>query len=350
MGAASCGRTTVGARLGRFVRAGLALATLAAGPVLLAAPATAQTPAPVASIGIRLLDVPVAARDDSRARIYIVDHLNPGTTIERRVEVSNGGDAAEHVVLYAAAARIKGDSFVGSAGHTANELSSWSSVTPAEADVAPGGTTTATVVIKVPSDAAPGEQYGVIWAEERSATAPATGTGGGVVEVSRVGIRLYVSVGPGGPPAADFAIDAMTAGRSPDGAPMVSAQVHNTGGRALDMSGTMSLASGPGGLRAGPFRAQLGSTLAPGSSQPVTIHLADSVPAGPWTAKVTLESGLTERSASARIKFPSSGQAAPVAVTESGSPPWAIIGAGITVALVLLLLATWWALRRRRAV
>lgn len=300
---------------------------------------------PAGGIGVRLLDAPVAARDDPRARVYIVDHISPGTTIERRIEVSNSGAAGERVVLYAAAATINGDSFVGSAGHTRNELSTWSSVTPADGYVAPGDTTIATVTIRVPSDAAPGEQYGVIWAEARSAGVP----GGGVVQVSRVGIRLYVSVGPGGPPAADFSIDSMTASRSSDGKPMVSAQVHNTGGRALDMNGRLSLSAGPGGLRAGPFQAQLGSTLAIGDSQPVTVHLADSLPAGPWTANVTLKSGLTERNATATITFPSSGEAAPVIVDKSRSLPWAFIGAVVALVLILLLATIWWTVRRRRA-
>ena len=104
---------------------------------------------------------------------------------------------------------------------------------------------TATVTIAVPSDAASGEQYGVVWAEARSAP----GAGGGVIQVSRVGIRLYVSVGPGGPPRANFAIDSLTAERAPDGRPTVVAAVHNTGRRALDLNGTLQLLSGPGGLQ-----------------------------------------------------------------------------------------------------
>src|SRR5437762_204087 len=78
-------------------------------------------------------------------------------------------------------------------------------------------------------------------------------TGGGITQVSRVGIRLYISVGAGGPPAAAFTIDTLTAQRSADGAPTVVAAVQNTGGRALDMNGSMELRNGPGGLSAGPY-------------------------------------------------------------------------------------------------
>ena len=52
------------------------------------------------------------------------------------------------------------------------------------------------MTIAVPRDAAPGERYGVVWAEVRAA-APAAG---GITQVSRVGIRIYLSVGPGGRP------------------------------------------------------------------------------------------------------------------------------------------------------
>ena len=101
------------------------------------------------------------------------------------------------------------------------------------------------------------------------------------LQVSRVGIRLYLSVGPGGSPAADFTIDSLTAVRSPDGQPMVLATVHNTGGRALDMSGTLELSDGPGGLSAGPFPATLGTTLGIGDTEPVTIALDEADPHRP---------------------------------------------------------------------
>ena len=236
-----------------------------------AAPGPAPRAATAGSIGLRLLDVPVTARDDPRARLYIVDHLAPGTVIHRRIEVSNTTASTVHIVLYPAAATIGKGSFVGAAGHTPNDLTTWASVRPDASDVPAGGRVTATVTITVPRDAAPGEQYGVVWAEARSAP-PA---GGGITQVSRVGIRLYLSVGPGGPPAANFTIDSLTAKRSPDGRPMVVASVHNTGGRALDMNGTLQLSAGPGGLSAGPFPANLGVTLAIGDTEPSR---------SPWTS------------------------------------------------------------------
>jgi hypothetical protein len=296
-----------------------------------AAPSPATRGSTEGGIGLRLLDVPVAERNDPRAQIYIVDHLAPGTVIQRRIEVSNTTASSVHVVLYAAAASIAKGSFLGAAGHTPNDVSTWTSVRPGASDILAGGRVTATVTIAVPSDAAPGEQYGVVWAEARSASV----AGGGIVQVSRVGIRLYLSVGPGGAPASNFTIDSLTAERSPDGHPMVLATVHNTGGRALDMSGTLQLLAGPGGLSAGPFPATLGTTLAIGDTEPVTFALDKRIPAGPWNARITLQSGLLERSAQATLTFPDIGAAPPVNTT-SARPGW--LGLALAGLIVLLLL------------
>ncbi len=197
-----------------------------------------------------------------------------------------------------------------------------------------GGGATTTVTIRVPDGAAPGERYGIAWAEVRDAP----GAGGGITQVSRVGIRLYISVGPGGAPAADFAIDSVRAERSVDGLPMVVETVRNTGGRALDMNGTVVLARGPGGLSAGPFPARLGTTLGIGDAERVTTFLDRQMPSGPWAARVTLRSGLVQRKAHATITFPDA--------SGGSSDHWiALAGA---LGLLLLLLATGMTHRRRR--
>ena len=318
------------------------LAALAAPGVASADP---PSPTPAAgnggSIGLRLLEAPVTARDDPRARVYIVDHLAPGAVISRRIEVSNTTGGVAHVELYPAAASITHSSFLGAAAHTPNELSSWTSVSPTAADVPARGHTTATVTIAVPRDAAPGEQYGVVWAEVRSAPAA------GITQVSRVGIRLYLSVGAGGPPAANFTINSLTAGRTPDGQPTVLASVHNTGGRALDKNGTLQLLTGPGGLSAGPFPANLGTTLAIGDTEPVTVTLDKQLPAGPWNAHITLKSGLLAHTAAATITFPATGSAVTVPTTNSPGRPW-LAAAGIPALLLAALAALLIIVLRRR--
>lgn len=315
----------------------LALA-LAVGICIPAAGAVAAAAAPMAasdpgSIGIRLLEAPAAAEKDPRAQIYIVDHLAPGTVIHRKIEVSNTTASLRRVALYPAAAAIKGGSFLPAAGHTVSELSTWTTVKPASVSLPAGGHSTAEVTIHVPKDASPDERYGVVWAEN-AGTAP---QGGGVTLVNRVGIRLYLSVGPGGAPPASFTVGGLAAQRAEDGSPTVVAEVRNTGGRALDLSGALNLTGGPGGLRAGPFPAKLGVTLAPGDSSAVTILLDRQLPDGPWQAVLKLRSGLLERSVKGTLLFPAEGTAI-ATVAPHGLPWWiAYVLGGLALIFLFLL-------------
>jgi len=164
----------------------------------------------------------------------------------------------------------------------------------------PGANAFETVTINVPKTASSGEHYAVIWAE-MSAPPP---TGGGVTLVNRVGVRMYVSVGPGGAPTSSFAIGALTAERSATGEPLVVANVRNSGPQTLDIGGTLTLSAGPGGLRAGPFPVTPATALAPGDSARVIVLLDKRLPRGPWRAHMTLRSGTIERTAVATITFP----------------------------------------------
>ena len=307
------------------VTAGIATAVLLA--LTLSLPAGAAEGQDAETIGVRLADVPSAQADDPRARMYVVDHLAPGTQIVRRIEVSSTSDVPTEVDLYSAGATVEDGQFVVAADRSADDLSSWTTVSPARLVLPALGSADATVTIAVPTDAPPGEHYAVAWAQVTALPS----TPGGIALVSRVGVRLYVSVGPGGAPAADFAIEALTAGRSSDGRPFILATVRNTGGRALDLSGTLTLADGPGGLTAGPFPTDQGVTLGIGETEPVTVSLDDRLPSGPWNAQITMSSGLVERHASAEVTFPATGLA-PTMPTDDGSPPWAaVIVAGAAV-------------------
>lgn len=249
-------------------------------------------------LGIRLLEAPEDRRNDPRARIYIVDHLNQGDLIERRIEVSNTTREPAQVELYAASARVADGQFTFGDGRAQNELTGWTTLTPTRLTVPAGGAASAQVRVQVPADAVDGERYAVVWAEQASSGA------GNVSTVSRVGVRMYVSVGEGAEPPSDFRVDQLTAKRNADGEPVVLAQVENTGQRALDMSGKLQLSDGPGGLSAGPFDATLGTTLGRGETQPVEIVLDKALPAGPWKARITLRSGELERAVEGTITFP----------------------------------------------
>lgn len=263
-------------------------------------PAVRATTAP-GSFGIRLVDVPVSAAADSRAWRYIVDFVHPGTEIRRRIAVQNNTPKAAVVRVYAGTATITHGEFVGGARQATSDLTAWTSVSHPVLKLAPWATAMDLVTIRVSPYASPGERYGVVWAQESSRASSASHLG--IIEVNRVGVRIYLDVGPGGLPPTRFAITAITGGRTPGGSPEVVVSVRNTGQRAIDVGGTVSLSDGPGNFSSGLFAFQPGLTLAPGQSGQLTAVLAKTTPAGQWQANVTLRSGETMVKAHATIQL-----------------------------------------------
>ncbi len=321
------------------------MAVVLATAIGVAAPAVAETTPPVASepgsLGVRLLDVPAATVDDPRARSYIVDELEPGATIQRRMEISNTTASPMDVDVYAAGAQIADGAFTVDAGRTANELSSWTTPSEDDVQVPAEATVDVTMTVAVPADASPGEQYAVIWAETAGAT------DGQILAVSRVGIRMYVAVLGGNPPASAFDVSSLTAERAADGHGIVRAAVHNSGGRALDLSGELTMSAVGTAMSAGPYQATLGTTVAPGQSGTVVFEIADAIADGPWDAVVALHSGLVTGGGEARLTF--SAQAsdvvtAPVPAPSAGPLRWEIAIAVLVLAAVGTLLL----LRRRK--
>ena len=312
----------------------------------LVAPAISASAQDSGGVGIRLLEAPTAREKDPRAQRSVVDHVKPGDSFERKFEVKNTTSERRSIQIYPGAAEVQGGTFLVADGHTQNELSSWITVDTPVADLAAGQSVQPKLRISVPADATAGERYAVVWAE----LPPRTPPGGGVAVVNRVGLRIYLSVGPGGEPPTDFVIESLTATRDAEKRPVVQATIRNTGGRALDLTGNLRLADGPGGLSAGPFDAKVGTTLAIGASAPVAVPLDPSLPDGPWKATIEMRSSTTVRTATATITFPSSAGASgpPVSakpVAKGGSfPVMALVGGGVALLLLLLLLLL---LRRR---
>ena len=190
--------------------------------------------------------------------------------------------------------------FVGDAGQTLSYLTTWITLSRHSVSLAPHARAMVTVTIQVPRTASPGNLYGVIWAQETYLGK--TSKGVNLIETNRVGIRIYLNVGPGGPPPVNFDITSIRGTRSARGQFMVVAQVNNTGGQAIDAAGTLKLTNGPGGLSAGPYK-EPAVTLAPGQSQPITVVLNKEMPHGSWLATIDETSGITQRSAQATIDF-----------------------------------------------
>jgi hypothetical protein len=285
---------------------------------------------------IRLVDIPVAEADNPRAYRYIIDHLNPDTTIRRRVQIANLSASAARISVYPDAAAIRGGYFIGDVGQTLSDLTTWITMSQHSVFLAPNAKAMVTVTIQVPRTASPGNLYGVIWAQETSVAK--TSSGINLIEANRVGIRIYLSVGPGGPPPVNFDITSIIGSRSARGPLLVLAQVHNTGGQAIDASGYLKLTDGPGGLSAGPYQ-ETGVTLAPGQSEPIKVILNKQLPDGPWRALIDLTSGITHRSAEATISF------SPAAGANRRYLAIAVI---LLIALVLLAGLAAWLIRRNR--
>lgn len=307
--------------------------------------ASAQTDADQRGVGIRLVEVPSDRSDDPRAQQYIIDHVGQGETIVRQVQVVNHEPVASTVRVYAGGAAIDDTSFQPSDRQEDQAVARWAVLDRSSIELPAEGSETLKATITVPADAPDGERYGVIWAE-----LPGAESDSGVTVVNRVGIRIYLSVGEGSEPASDFEVDTLTAARDADGTPVVAAKVHNTGGRALDMSGQLELTDGPAGLSAGPFPAELGTTLGIGETGDVHVPLDPEIPDGPWNATLTLRSGELERTVRATITFPAEagevGEAVDAERVTDSIP--GLILAGIALLLALLVLGgLLWYLRRR---
>jgi hypothetical protein len=297
--------------------------------------AMAAKPTPVGVVSIRLADASASPHDDPLARSAIVNSVGPGGTVHRQVEVINGTGSSQQVVVYSAGAAVSEGKFAFLPGREANDLVGWVTLDHDVLALTPRTTAMVNVTIHVPPDATPGERYGVVWTEV--SVNPA---GGGITMVNRVGVRMYLTVGPGGPPAAGFEVSAPVAGRNGSGSPTISVQVRNTGGRTLDIGGTVDLSGGPGGIRAGPFPIHLRESIAPRGAETATVAFDKRLPDGPWDVRIDLRSGLTAAVAHAIVRFP------PVAEAPLVPAVRVMVAAGsaLLAAIALLLLV-----RRRRA-
>lgn len=307
-----------------------------------AAPGSTDPAAPAGSIGIRLMDVAEHLKDDPRANIYITDNVPPGGTVTHHVSVSNNTGAPQTIDVYAGPATLTDGTFAVAERGETNALTSWITVGQDRVQLDDGASVDVPVIIDVPADAPETEQYGAVWA---SLAQPSEGA---VTQISRVGVRIYLSVGEGNGPPADFRIDDLAPTRRTDGTATLIANVTNTGGRAVDLSGTLNLSGGPGGLTAEPVNADY-ATIAPGREGRVefVIPNSSSLPAGPWQAAVTLASGFNKHDTSASITFPDRGIGDSVGGSSSGWSIGAWIGLAVGVLVVVFGLAAY-VVRSRR--
>ena len=98
-------------------------------------------------------------------------------------------------------------------------------------------------------------------------------------------------------------------------------------------AGSLTMTKVSGAISAGPYPAELGTTLAPGQSEPVSFALTDQVENGPWNATLALRSGLVHESYHARITFPrTAGSSPPIRAnpTSNENPIVIVVVAQVT--------------------
>src|SRR5579863_8747773 len=110
--------------------------------------------------GVRLVDVPVSEAHNPRGLRYIIDFLHPGMVIRRRIMLISGESKEAHFSVYPSAAEIKKGYFIGAAGKTRNELTTWTKVAHSQVALGPEKSVLDLVTIRVPKVATRGEHYG----------------------------------------------------------------------------------------------------------------------------------------------------------------------------------------------
>ena len=287
------------------------------------------------AISIGLADE-AGAPDDPRSRFYVVDVVEPGTRLEREVRVGNATPVDRSIDVYVTDATVEEGDF--HLDDEPAELAAWSSLEPTTLDIPAGGSATASVSFDVPEDATDGERYGVIWAQPHGADSQGV--------VNRVGVRVYLLVASDGTSSTDVAVDTLRPRRDDAGRAEVVIAMSNTGERATDVSGTLSLDGDA-------HRAVLGQrvTLAPGETRQATATFEDDVSDGPWRALLSLEINGIARQAAATIEFPDgpgeTGEQVDASMVQPpSSPPVALVVVAVLLVAVVLVASARVRLRR----
>jgi hypothetical protein len=173
----------------------------------IATPALAAT-TPVQGVSVQLTDTALVnfptnanAPWQSEPDIYIgttdqgkiADPLAPGASRTYHVKISNTGNVTETMAVYPAAATMSATgafSYTRTSATSVNAASSWTTVTPASAVLAPGASYTATVTVTVPAGTPAGSYYAVVWAGPQAQSAKP----GTITLAINAGIREYLTV------------------------------------------------------------------------------------------------------------------------------------------------------------
>jgi hypothetical protein len=121
------------------------------------------------------------------------DPIAPGTSRTYHVLVSNTGNVTETMAVFPAAAAMSASgvfSYTSVSPASTDAASSWTTVTPTSAVLAPKASYTATVTVTVPAGTRAGSYYAVVWAGPQTQTAKP----GSITLAIYTGIREYLTV------------------------------------------------------------------------------------------------------------------------------------------------------------
>lgn len=307
---------------------------------IIAAPiAPAQAPAPAASAGG--FGLRVVAEAGAEAPTSIAESAAPGAVVTRMLVAYNDSASSVDLDVYAASAdESPDDGFTIRPDREQNELSSWTTLTPAHLSLAPGQTAPVTLTVAVPSDATASERHAVLWSQT-AGQPDSTGS----VTATRVGMRLRVAVGGGNGPTPQFSLGTPVVTSTPDGR-RITVGLHNFGRATLRPRATLALADGPDDLRVDPLTVTTDDVAADGRTT-LSFPLDEVIPPGQWHLTVTVTDGPTSHTTDTTTELPAAGKSSSATGASSiGSPARLTIPAAIAVAAGTILLAV--SLRRRR--
>lgn len=233
--------------------------------------------------------LPSSADGPDKRSTFSYTNIKPGTVIHDFVGVTNYSDQPVTFNVYATDAFNTASGSLGllPAEQKPTDVGSWVTLNKTSVTIPPGDRKNESFSVTIPSTAAPGDHTGGIIASVDLAATNKTGT---TVKVNpRIAVPLYLRVA--GTAQAALTIESVSTSYRDTFNPLggsadVTYTVHNTGNIRLHLTQEVT-ATGLFGFTVARAHPSAVEDLLPGSTHPVTVHLARVFPLGPMTLHIT---------------------------------------------------------------
>ncbi|MDX1659026.1 MAG: hypothetical protein R3343_09420 [Nitriliruptorales bacterium] len=173
---------------------------------------------------------------EGRRSSYLIHDVSPGDVLEDRVEVVNLTNAPIQLLVESVDATLNADGAFAPAGPgTRREAGAWIELERNSLEIAPLGAESVGVTITVPSTAPAGDHVAAIVVQREDPDLQ-----GNVRVVNRVGVRVYLTVGGGGPLSRDFSIAGFRWAGTPTDL-QFEVEIVNTGQLLVEPAGTIEV-------------------------------------------------------------------------------------------------------------